>query len=274
MKTTNSIQRIFVKSYLITSLLILTELMTGTVNAQNYSRQIKKFQSQSSSHIILAVEGGLGTTTTTFKSDIADLNGLKVLGEGWSSDIIIGNNNVRFRAGVGRYLFTGSSSQKVSQTMLSGKITISPAALFGHLKYFRPYLLTGADYSIYRLKGIDIPKPVELVAEAVNPCLCICEGAPPANPGMPVDQGASSDAIIDDGPVKEPNPTYTIKKPQINGGLGIEMNILKNGRFFRMFAEAYYGIPLDEAITDLSLSKTSISAQMAINLGVGIGIGR
>jgi hypothetical protein len=214
---------------------------------------------------------------------------LKYNSTGWNVGLIGGDEAIKLRVNYGSYNFQKSSTESIGQKLLSAKINVSPVRLFEKIEYFRLYFITGADYSIYSFDGITIPKYkdpyLDKLAKSAKKCCCETQGGPPADPGAPpADPGAppaDPGAPTIDTDESGTNSTETVnaksvslKKTQIDTGLGLEFTTMKRGKFYRMFAEAHYGIPLKEIIDDLSLNNTSLSSQLVINLGISIGIGR
>jgi opacity protein-like surface antigen len=260
------------KGALIAALLVA---LFSSVSAQSYKHKVKNFQSRSSNYSLIGATVSLGTNGYKFKSDIASLSGLKVMGDGWTTELILGNSQIKIRGGFGKYNFDKSSNESINQTLFTGKLNVSPNALFGQSKFVRLYLLTGFDYNVFSLKGISIPQPiVDLEDEAAKrgkgkkKCSC---GLTSGDPGAP---GPGTDAVEDVTPTENSAeaPDAKIKKGQINGGLGLEINIARKGTFLRLYGEGYYGIPMSEIIDNIGLSKTKISPQLMINFGVGIGL--
>jgi hypothetical protein len=275
------------------SILAALVLSVSSVSAQKFKRHSKSYH-PSSNRYFLGVVGGVGTSTFKFDSDIEDLSGLKALAEGWNAGLIFGDNQFKLRASFGEYAYQKSLSESVEQKVISTKITVSPSGLFGNAKFIRVYLLTGVDYSTFSFQGMTIPKYVDPNLTAggsggsgsgskKNKCCCETSttSGPPNDPGLPSDPdlvaaNMSSDLAESDPDVAKtvPSNEVTMKKAQIDTGLGAEFVGVKNGRFFRMFVEAHYGIPFKEIISDLSVNNTSISSQLVMNFGISIGITR
>lgn len=261
------------RAFLVTSIVVMAGLFSFPSMAQIFSRHLKTSLQKrfTANHFILGLQGGIGTTTYKFNSDVPALSNLKAFAEGWNTEIVFGTNDFRVRAGGGNYQFKKSVGESIGQTMLTGKINISPASLFGKSKYFRAYLVSGVDYSIYSFKGITIPPPAKeaILGEPKEKHDCD-EFAPPVDPGPPM----GDESALMEVSSKTSAPSPKIKKAQINGGLGLEINVMKNGHFFRMYCEGYYGVPLKEIINDLGLNNTKISGQLVLNFGIGIGLSR
>ena len=219
----------------------------------------------------VALEGGIGTTNFTFKSDVADLKDLNFYSQGWNAGLSLGTDAVKLRLNVGQYNFKKSSSQTIYQNLGSININLSPVKLFSKVKYFRAYVVTGVDYSLFSFDGIKVPKyidPNPPVAATSAACCCPTGSAPEEEV-----VAATLSVSENDSQTVDPK-TLSLKKAQINTGLGFEFSLSRNKRFYKMFAEAHYGIPMKEIINDLSLNKTSLTGQMVINLGFGFGIAR
>jgi hypothetical protein len=255
-------------NYVTLALLTIATLLTTVATGQKY-RYARSYQPSSNKYLV-GLEAGMGTSSLNFKSDIADLNNLKFYSTGWNMGLTAGNKAVKFRATFGNYSFQKSLSQKIDQKLLSVKFNASPVRLFSKLKYFQMYALTGVDYGTFSFTGMAVPKYVDPVVIAPPPTqVCCCEtNGPPADPGAPTgSEDTESEKLVD-------SENLSLKKAQINAGLGAEFSMTKRGKYFRMFAEAHYGIPFKEIINDLSLNNTKLSSQLMINIGVGFGITR
>jgi hypothetical protein len=245
-------------------------LLIATVSNAQRNRYQKSYYS--SPKYFIAVESSVGTTSLRFKSDIEDLSNLKFDSQGWSGGVILGNDAVKLRLTYGQYSFQKSFSQSIDQNLLSANINLSPVRYFQKLKYFRAYLITGVDYGMFSFDGITVPKYINpnppSVAASAQKCCCETASSSEAGQGEPEVQTLMADSEPD-----TVNPkSLVLNKAQINTGLGMEFTVTKNKRFYRMFAQAHYGIPMNEIINDLSLNKTKLSGQMVINIGFSLGI--
>jgi hypothetical protein len=273
MKTISISTVIASRAYAKSCLIILSILFSISVNAQKYQLKSGMYSQDSSAPFIFGVEGGVGTTQTKFKSDIVPLDGLKVLAKGWKTGIYFGSKGFLVGGGLGKYQFSPSADKHIDQTMLSGKVTVSPTSLFGNSRFFRPYILVGVDYNKYKIRGIAIPEPEPIKPAPGAGLACGCPGGgvpalppPPPNPDSEI--STESSTVQPENEVT----TSTIKKAQINGGLGLELSVRMNGLLIKVFGEGYYGIPLKEKFANPGFAKTSLSSQMVINIGVGIGL--
>lgn len=269
------------KNYTTVVLLLITSLLATVAVGQKNSRYARSFQPTSNKYFV-GIESGMGTTSLNFKSDIADLKDLKFYSTGWNIGLTAGDKAFKLRATFGKYSFQKSMSQTIDQKLLSVKINVSPVRLFSKVKYFQLYALSGVDYGTFSFTGISVPKFKDPTVTPTQVCCCETSGSsgPPPNPGGQVVNGPppnpGEQVVLEDNQTRElvDPKTLSLKKAQINAGIGAEFNMTKKGKYFRMFAEAHYGIPLKEIISDLSLSKTKLSGQLVVNIGVGFGITR
>jgi len=268
--------------YRVQVVIILVTLVTffSNTSAQNFEQKFKRYQARTSNYRILGAGFGYGTSSYKFKSNVSALKGLKVYGEGWNTEFIIGNKEYKIRGGFGKYHFDKSRKEAINQMLFTAKLNISPKVI-GMTKYVRLYLVTGVDYNIYEFKGMAIPQPQKIISSPAPDPVCNCpapsereafmlgDGPTFLNPvEVPESEGEPTEVKKDEEPVAQ------VKKAQIDTGLGMEINVLKKGYFLRLFAEAYYGFPFKEDTYNLGLSKTQITPQLMINFGVGIGLGR
>jgi hypothetical protein len=91
---------------------------------------------------------------------------------------------------------------------------------------------------------------------------------PPPNPG-------DTNTIIQPEEPSSTTPEINSAKltsTQLVSGLGGELNLKINGRFFSMFGEMRYGLPIVVTSPNASMNATKTTKNMALTFGVAIGL--
>jgi hypothetical protein len=261
----------------ISSLSLVCWFITSTASAQKFGQS--RSHQPGSGRFYFGLESGVGSTSYKFSSNISDLKNLKVVAQGWNAGLSLGDRNFRVKGTYGQYSFKKEEGKSINQKIIGAKANITVPKLFNQTKQLRAYLITGVDFSTFSFDGITITKyidPKEKLESEEEVCCCPeASVGPPPDPGAPVVDEPGSEDILStaQGAETVPSKSVSYQKAQINAGLGAEFMLASNGKYFKMFAESYYGMPL-KAIADVNMSKTKVSGQLVINIGVAIGINR
>jgi len=257
--------------------IVLVVLFMGILQVVATSAQAQKFDYfNRNSKLMVGVGSSLGTRSFSIKSDITAFNNLKGTQQGWESFMIVGRNTLKFRTGFGSFKTDLIDANSIKQSSISGLANIYVLDMIGKgKKIFHPYVITGIGVNIYQFSGTAVPEgPLTLP----NPqCKCTCPLTPVTDLGVsgetviPVETLTPTSEISDQEPaidVKTAKMTYT----QIVSGLGAEASFFKNGRFFTLFGEARYGLPIGVTTQSSGLNNTQIKNQMALTFGIAFGI--
>jgi hypothetical protein len=93
---------------------------------------------------------------------------------------------------------------------------------------------------------------------------------PPPNPGdtditaQPEEDPASTSPEINSG---------KMTSTQLLSGVGSEYNFRINGRFFSLFGEMRYGLPIGVTSQNASMNETKVKNNLALTFGAAIGLG-
>jgi hypothetical protein len=283
---TNTLKTRNIKGILISSILLAGIFCTELAQAQrppkgysfsNYNRGANTF--------VLGLEGGISTRTFVVKSDIDAINQLQVVQEGWSMGLIIGGKNMTTRLVFGNYNTSSTVSKEVGQKSFGGQMSVYPLSLLGvKSKYFQPYIITGIEINAISFSGNYIPAPKLPLNANQQQCQCACDDGGsglPGDPDMPSAGQGSSGPPSNPNQETQPDPDLEqTAKPRVDkllatqalAGLGLEISFKSNDRFYTMFSEARYGIPVGVEALTAPLRDTSISGQLALYFGVRIGL--
>lgn len=270
------IKRKAVGTVLIVIVMAIVALASSRAQAQGYKRNYYR----GSSGVVAAVTSGLGSRSFLIKSDIDYINNMKATQEGWESSFIVGGNGVRLRTGFGAFKTSMNDVNSIKQSSFSGVTNIYALDMMGKAnKYFHPYIVTGIDVNSFTFTGTYVPAEPLILSNPNTPALmCTCQqvpgpadsSLPPPNPGDQQTQPSATDATSTSPQVNSAKMTTT----QVVTGLGGEINFRKGGRFFSMFGEVRYGIPVGKTTQSAVLNNTEITKNMAVTFGIGFGIGR
>lgn len=251
------------KKILIFLVVAIAEFAVTPTQAQYYRR--------GSSKTSVAFTFGLGTRSSLIKSNLDYINKMKPTLVGWESSLMFGGNRVKVRTGFGLFKTALSDVNTIKQTSINGMTNIYVP---GMTKHFRPYVITGLDVNIFVFSGTYIPKSPLIFSNPVPLCACMLPSAstlpPPPNPGdtefttQPEEEPASTTPEINSG---------KMTSTQLISGLGGEYNFRINGRFFSMFGEMRYGLPIGLTAQNVSMNETKVKNNLALTFGAAIGLG-
>ncbi len=245
---------------LITFSTIFMACTISTAQAQGY----RNSYGRGSSKTMVALQGGLGTRSFTVKSDIDYLNNMKASQEGWETSLIFGGRMARVRSGFGSFKTNMNELNTIKQSSFAGMVNIYALDILGKTnKYFHPYVITGFDVNTFEFKGSYIPKAPLILSNPNTQQQCTCQIAGPGSP-QPIEPPATSLA---------PN-SAKMTSTQLVSGLGGEVSSIKDGRFFNMFGEVRYGLPVGVTTQNPVLNNTQIKNNMAVTFGIGFGISK
>jgi hypothetical protein len=252
------------KKILIFLTIAITEFAVTPTQAQDYKR--------GSSKTIAAFTFGLGTRSSLIKSDLEYINKMKPTLEGWETSLMLGGNKMKVRTGFGSFKTALSDVNTIKQTSING---LGNIYIPGMTKHFRPYLITGIDVNIFVFSGSYVPKLQLLLTNPVPPCTCMLPPAMPPPPPNPGDSDSDMTALSEEEPAPD-SPEINAGKmtsTQLLAGLGSEYNFRINGRFFSIFGEMRYGLPIGVTTQNASMNETKVKNNLALTFGTAIGLG-
>jgi hypothetical protein len=270
--THKSIRKIF-----IVIVMAIAEFALAPAQAQDFRQ--RNYNRGGTSKPMAAVTLGVGTRSSFIKSDLDYINGLKGSLGGWESSLMVGGDHVRLRTGFGFFKTSLSDVNSIKQSSINGLVNIYVP---GMKKNFRPYVITGVDVNIFRFSGSYIPKSRLLITNPVQACVCQLSAIPvapemplpPPNPGLDSEEVAMAMAVQADEaePAAPEVNSAKMTSTQLVSGLGSEYNFRLNGRFFSMFGEMRYGLPIGVTTQTASMSETNVKNNVALTFGVAMGL--
>ncbi len=255
-----------IKKILIATVMAIIEFAFTHTQAQDFHR---RNYARGSSKPIVALTVGLGIRSPLIKSDLEYINNMKASLEGWESSLMFGGNNVRVRTGFGLFKTEMSNVNSIKQASISGLVNMYVP---GMTKNFRPYAITGLDVNTFTFTGSFVPKsPLMLLLQSLP---CTCQSTPPGGllPPPPNPEDTQAATIEKTSPEAPEINTAKMTSTQLVGGLGSEFNFQLDGRFFSMFGEMRYGLPIGVTTQKASLNETKTKNNIALAFGVAIGL--
>lgn len=271
--------------------LIFNTLVVGTlfinidqVAAQQYYRQPAK--------LFLGVEAGTGPRSFKIDSDIPEIDGTTVNEEGFNFGLMFGVNQFQFKANQGFYKASAAVGQHIDMSEFlvgSNYFLLKPAGK--KRKYVKPYLTANVNASKVTFFGsYGLPQPAP-PAIAPPPCTCTCPAA--GEPAIPADPIENTEEVIEfssqsvtesdraatlpesmqeEQPAGDERELGYIRSVRADVGAGIMIHLPARRYFMNFFAEAKYGLTLDQQASNFGFSNTKISDPFIINLGVSVGL--
>jgi len=180
-----------------------------------------------------------GSRSNKIISNHAAINGMKLLEEGGSAGVLWGNSVMETKLTVGYYYSASRVAHTVDLINIESAVKLYPLHLItGKTSRVEPYLSTGISANNYKFYGF----------YAGN------ETAPNYSLSMEPYLGNLNSYI---GSI----------------GAGLEVNLLNEDNFIKVFTEVNYQSTLFQKSSDL-FKHTQLSNQLVINLGVSFGINR
>lgn len=220
----------------------------------------------------LGVELNGGTRMFSLKSDIPQLNNLRITEEGFNAAIFAGSEVAVGKLKYGFYRSAKAVREKIE--MQEGELSINafPLYLFKvKSKLIKPYAVASLDISNLKFFGnYALPKKAALPKPPVD-CECL------ANPDMP---GCSEEVVEEPaGPAPPEDPDSgerllgRVVVTKFDFGCGVWVHIPKRNNFINMFAEAKYGLPAGTKAKDKAFAETKVtSGFVMVNIGVNFGL--
>lgn len=252
--------------------LFILVMTSHETSAQQYYRSQKK--------LFLGLEGGFGTRTFKLRSDIKEIDQLNVDEEGFNLGVLFGGNVVQSRARIGMYQSSKTVLEKIDVFEVEGGLNFYPLQIKKNRKpnYFRPYLAVNVERDKLSFFGsYELPKPRQSQQEEPETCPNHTGSTPSEDP----DRTQTPDSP--QGPLPDPDQPQTatsedkklgqIALSRVNAGLGMMLHIPSHQRMFmNLFAEAKYGLPLNQQPSGYGLARTEVSKPLIVNFGICLGL--
>ena len=229
----NRVIESMIKGILILSLCIAANLRSCTVFAQEFH--------QKRTITYIGFDFAFGTRSFTLHSDIARIDGMKVLEEGASAGILVGNRiwQTKIRQG----FFYSASSVSYTTDLVETEVNINLNPLQLVRKRFRsiePYMTTSLERNALKLHGSYVK----------------------TDRAGDTQVGTSTDT--------QPYLGQIVATRASVGG-GIQYRVPYQHAFLRLFIEARYGYVMASNTTSSWFKHTTVSNQAAVNVGVCFG---
>lgn len=206
---------------------------------------------------------------------------MNVAEEGFNLGVLFGGNVVQSRATIGIYQSSKTVYQKVDVFEMAGGLNFYPLQIKRNQKpnFFRPYLVASLERDKLSFFGsYELPKPPSQ-PEKPKTCPNHTGSTPPGDPSGDPDQTSSGQQ----GPLPnpdQPQPASSENKKlgqialsRLNVGVGMLLHIPSHQRMFmNLFAEAKYGLSLNQQPSGYGLARTEVSKPLIVNFGICLGL--
>jgi hypothetical protein len=240
MNQRSSVRRLFFATFLV---------LIGTIdNTTSVQAQPQTFAT-SRKHLHIGFDVAFGTKSFLISSDITELNQLKVLEEGGSGGVVVGNDIIELNLRQGYYYSAARVAYTVDLVESEADIAINIFGLIMRQAYkVQPYALLGIERNSMGFYGFYASKPdSEITAAAAG------------------------------NSMKKRN--YSTSQTPVAGkvvairaavGLGFSYTIPIQYSFVKLYSEVNYGYPVH--ISSEQLKNTTVSNQVTMNVGVSFGV--
>jgi len=197
-------------------------------------------EAQSKKISYAGLEGTFGVRLFRLSSDIKQLNDLKVVEEGGSLGIIVGNDYIRSKARLAGFYYSSPSTPRTINMFETEVVTnVYPLQFFRtHKQVVDMYITTGISFNNLRFFGNYLQQ----------------------------------DGFVNNSDINEP---FIGKINQVIGvvGFGTEYHIPIKKDFLHLFAEGRFGKPV-QANSSTALKNTKVGDYTSITLGISFGMHR
>jgi hypothetical protein len=233
MGTNDKIKLNVIKWMLILSIAFMVELKSCSVHAQGipYYGRVKSYW---------GFEGSFGTRSFSLRSDIAAIDGMKVIEEGGSAGVIVGVEAVQIKVRGGFYYSSSKVCHTVNLFETEGTINLRPLQLVGpgH-RVLEPYAFAGINKSTLKFHGF-------------------------------YNQNGIDNSKVNFSTERAPY-LGKILLTSATLGFGIDFRLPERMSFIHLFSEVKYSAPINQESGSPMFGKTTTSDQLALNVGVSFG---
>jgi hypothetical protein len=220
----------------------------------------------------IGLEANVGTRAFGLTStNIPELNQLKVSEEGVNLGLLAGNEAVIGKLKFGLYRSARLVREKINMQEGDLAINVFPLYILNvKSKLLKPYALVAFGLNNLQFHGsYSLPAPPPMPAQHSE---CECE-ADPTLPGC-TDEASTEEPQEEDIIVREGETRYlgSIVVSKFDFGGGVQVHMAKRNKYFNMFAEVKYGLPVGTKSKDQAFRETKISNFMIVNVGISMGI--
>jgi hypothetical protein len=218
------------------------------------------------------LEANVGTRAFMLRSaNIPELNRLKINEEGVNLGLLAGNEMVVGKLKFGLYRSARLVREKINMQEGELAVNLFPLYMFNlKSKLLKPYAIIGFGLNNLQFHGTySLPAPPPMPAQhsacncEENPTLPEC--ADEATPEEPQEE----EIIVSDG---ETRYLGNIVVSKFDFGGGVQIHIPQRNKFFNLFAELKYGLPIGTKSKDQAFGETKVSNFMVVNIGISMGI--
>jgi hypothetical protein len=207
-------------------LFIAMLIYSATSEAQSFRNKIDR------ADYYKGFEFSFGVRSFSVRSNFEEINGLSVVNEGSRAGIIVGNNSVKARVGIG--LFYSASSVCRTFQLFEGDAAIN---LYPVKKgRIAPYLTTGLVFGKNRLFG-----------------------------NYATNDGGRRNSSSGELYIGSANQV------RASVGAGLEYKLIDSYNFVHLYSEARYGFSVLQNTSNALLSETTTGKQLMISMGVRFG---
>jgi hypothetical protein len=182
-------------------------------------------------------EGSFGVKSFTISSNIDKINQLNVIEEGATLGVVVGSKIARIRIRQGYYYSSSSVTQTVDEVRSSIGLNLYPSKFFTDEARLMPYITMGVERNLFKMNGFY----------------------------------GNDASTVRNYSVSEAPYLGKISIIQATLGAGLEYRIATPGHFVSFFGEARYGKNIRTNSSTELFSQTSLSGQMAVNIGISYG---
>jgi hypothetical protein len=203
----------------------------------------------SRTHFHTGFDVSFGRKSFLLSSDLTELNQLKVLEEGGSGGVVIGNDIIELKLRQGYYYSASRVAYTVDLVESEANVTINLFSLLTHHAYqLQPYALFGVARNAMSFYGFYANKAG----------------------GEITDPPASNSIQKRNYSVSQPPFTGKVIATRATAGLGLSYSIPMQYSFVKVYSEVNYGYAVD--ISSELLKNTTVANQFTMNLGVSFGL--
>jgi hypothetical protein len=250
----------FMKPWLV--LLVKFRLIGGSLLLLFMATEVNAQYMRGPATTYLGVEAAVARRSFTIASNIPELNHLQTSEEGFNVGFVFGSEAVTSRLKFGSFKSGRLVREKIK--MVEGELGVNVFPLYllnKKSKLLKPYSLISFDLASLQFIGsFQIPSPPDV--------------PPPSHSGCPDDEPTAPEEEPEMSPPPAPKviDVAKINVSRFNLGAGVIVHIPGERNFVNLFAEVKYAWIMGVKAMDPAFEGTSVSTQMAVNIGLSFGL--
>jgi hypothetical protein len=239
---------------------LLLHLSISSVNAQYHQRRLYR---------TIALEASMASRRFDVRSDMPIVDNLEVVAQGPSFGVVIGSEAITGRLKGGLFKSTRLVGRRVEVVEGEMGVNVFPLQLLKtKSKLLKPYSIISLERDNVKFFGNYeqiTPPAAPGEPQAGVPAHPDCpQTSPPANPSAPAEKEWVT--------TEEEKLMGTIVTSRFNIGAGVLVHVPLKRSFVNLIAETRYGMAIGFRAIDPDFTLTRTSNQLAINVGLQVGI--